>query len=336
MATQTINQPIRYAPTETAPQIGPQSGVHLGIPRYIFCAGDHIVPNDKHQLAGIGGWAGGYYLGPSQFPCAWRTDFFMVRGAITPLEKRAVMVTADHPLAQQRTPGVIVNGRHEDRPSIEALPGEDAALASSDDFRSLGFVELTVLRGVDWDSQTPLHAQLYFFPDWIDWLNGDKAFPVKIADYRDLIQTGINNADRPELGAMGAEMLESCRLFEQHAQEVINLNRELVRKGANDAGYAISWSAMARLYAAQLNIELEPESRMRDMAEGQLAAQAAANSNIEKLADAMLKDRELANAALDKQTQLIELLVGKLQDREMDSAEVDVAVQEVKDELINE
>lgn len=315
---------------ESIPQVSESIDVARHVPRYLVTMGDHIVPEDKRQLRSIGGWVGGFYLGGEKFPCAWRTDFMAFVGGITPFEKRAVTAFADMEITQEmkRKRGQTVDAQGNTQilpdPVYEVLPGDDATLLLSDDYKDMGFVEITGLRGVDDNMETSLALQLQFFPEWVQWMSGETdengqliaAMPTLLSDRETLIrQAKIENDLHAEAQA---SLLESCRRFREHAQFIVNTNRELVRKGANDAGYAVNWQPTPTLYAEQLGIELEPETALRQgaAADGQLA--------------------EVLKQQADNQEKMIQLIAnqqgGKIEMEKIDTAKEGQEKIEVKSE----
>lgn len=289
------NPPIEYTPSADMSKVERTVGVDDRITRYIFCIGDFIVPQDKHQLASIGGWAGGYYLGTESFPTAQRTQYFMVRGAIVPLELTVRPVKADQEVsAQMKESRATVGGKAVDRPVYECYPGHDASLALSDEYKEYGFVEIESLRGAHWDDHAAITTQLHFFPQWQEWMRGEAPIPTLLTDWEGLIREGMNNVDErnPLLITVGEQMLESARQFRQYAESVIRYNRELVRKGANDAGFSVGWQGRAQLFAEQLNVELEPEERVRSIAQTQVDQQAETGKFLRQLAQEMAEDRK--------------------------------------------
>lgn len=299
---------VRFTPSESMPKMAAREDVNVRIPRYVFNLGDFIPDVQKASYGSRGGWIGGYHIG-TDFPTMWRTNFFCIRGGITPLEVRAVKATADSEL--MRRPEFQVFGAEMGSapvPRYEVFPGHDIAGLISDEYRPYGFVEITGLRGAEWDDNAPLQLQMYYFPEWIEYLDGATAAPTLLEDWEALIRQGISTAPNEVIAQAGHEMLESGRLFRQYAEQIIGINRELVAKGANDAGYSVGWQPMTRLFAKQLGIELEPEARVRSIAEGQVEAQKSTNENITKIAEALKQDREELKEDRALQTKILETL----------------------------
>lgn len=273
--------------------------------RYVACLGNHLENTDARQLTGIGGWAGGLWVGHSEVEGAvtmHRTHHMILRGLFTPLETRAVMRKADHR---------EVDGHREvylDGPGIPPFTrgytvyaGDELAFLQSDRFRPMGVVEITPLMGVEWNTELRRSLQNFFFPEWNVWQRGEGNIPLLLDDWLTLVKEAQKRAQYENHEIIAEELLESGRLFRVYANNQIERNRQAIQsmRSADHGGQYVGWHNKSRMYAEQLGITLEDEKSI-------------ASAAPESLLSEMREDRRIREQELQLQRELNAALVAKL------------------------
>lgn len=305
-----MSNAITYAKSDAVPKFNARQGISAHSTRYIFTLGDFIPSQDKRQLNSIGAWAGGMYLGTTEFKTAFRTNHFLIRGALTPLEKRGWRATEDMATNDQmRTSVVSINGVQVQDRFYEVLPGHELEDGMSAGMRDQGVVEITTLRGVEWDTNAPLEIQTAIFPDWDLWLSGEKPFPQYFRDWMEHLEAQQAQKQDELVYETISQMLESGRTFKVYAENIIGQNRKLVQAGANPGGYSIGWQPLTRVFADQLQIELEPETQVKNIAQTQTDSVVATNEALLMLANQLAADRAEMKEQAKQNTEILKVLL---------------------------
>lgn len=233
--------------------IPPRDTVRRDIPRYVFCLGDFIPPNDKLQLDSVHAWAGGLRIGHSDTegaPTMWQTKYVIYRGIFTPLEMTAIQSHADVKSRENQQNVGLIN----------ALPGDDMLMLSDDSHREMGIVEITALANSPFAEGRAEALNKHFFPELDKWRARESEFPALLSDWVTLIQQAKETSN--VIRQTKAEMLTSAQVFESYAKRQIELNRQrIMQTRQNDTGgFTVAWSPRTRLFAAQLGIVLEEDN----------------------------------------------------------------------------
>ena len=259
--------------------------------RYVAGLGDFIEPRDKSQLRNIGARSGGLRIGDSDTegaPTLWRTKYIIRRGAFTPLETTSVLAKGDEYTSDLLKP----------KPITERMryPAADILLLQDDEHLNQGIVEISALRGRPWADGSAKALNRHFFPKFADWLNGED-FPKYLRIYEEMVREARIETD--DHATTQTELLESARKFRVYALNQIEVNRARIQatRNVDMGGFSISWTGRARLFAEQLEIQLENEKDVapapQERADPQvLDEQKRANDLKER--ELVLKERELA------------------------------------------
>lgn len=290
--------------------------------RYVACLGNHLETTDARQLTGIGGWAGGVYIGHSEVggcPTMKRTHYMVLRGMFTPLETTAISKKADHRENEAHResyldgPGVPAGTR-----GYTVYAGDDLTYLQSDRYRPMGMVELTPLMGVDWASELRISLQNFFFPEWQLWQKGEGKPPILLADWEDLVKLARGKSQYESHEMISEELLESARLFKDYALTQIEKNRQAIQsmRSADHGGMRVGWHNKCRMFAEQLGIVLEDEKT--------LAPTASADTT--GLVTELREDRKIREQELQMQKELNAALIAKITGEkiEIPAAKVDV------------
>ncbi len=303
--------PLQYAPNENV-VLQSRRDPTRELTRYCFSIGDHIEPKDKIQLDSIGGWAGGMWLGASEdngIPTMWRTKFMLLSGAITPLETRGVPQKADHRPEKANDQEFLSNGSR----AYMVYAGDNMNYLSADRFSGMGIVELSALKGKNWETGEALNLQMHFFPEWNQWASRQKPFPKTIKEWESLIRKGLETARTQDQVTTGEEMLESVRIFRTYALNHIERNRQAIQsmRSVNTGGFYIGWNEKSRLYARQLEVPLEAEE--------------AISRNAPDVSAEQKEDRELRRQELEMRREELKLQREQMEMLRKQSGMIEVA-----------
>lgn len=232
-------------------------GIPLEATRHIFTAGDYIDPARKTQLEHLR--RGGDELLAN--PCLIRTpNRFLPRCAITPLEIGGEALPVDLWPTEgiSSRPKLKVKGEKIAEaggrffPEVflyPRYPGEMIRDAVDEGTDSRGIIEITYLRGIDWNTGEAQAIQSIIFPD--DW-----KLPVELR----LVEEQINraaDANTTTIKEVCGEMLDACDKFRRYATTIVSRQNELVAAGPHPiTRFAYFYTPTCRSFAAQLEIKL--------------------------------------------------------------------------------
>lgn len=231
-------------------------GIPLEATRYIFTPGDYLDPARKDQLEHLR--RGGEELLGN--PCLRRTtNRFLPRCAITPLEFWGEEMPWDL-FPKEGTsvrPPVKLRGVEKQESAgrlfpelffYPHFPGELVRDAVDAGNESRGIVEISYLRGVEWEKGEAQAIQQVIFPD--DW-----TLPVELRLVEERIQRAAD-ANTATIKDICGEMLDGCAKFRRYAHRMVDRENTQVAQRVHAAGHVYSYTAMGRSFAAQLEIKL--------------------------------------------------------------------------------
>lgn len=239
--------------------------INRELERYFFSIGSHLEDEDQRAFNSK---TGGIWIGNSEVegaPTMSRTNYFANTLGLIPLEKRAIPKKADHRAENKKDENYLTGvGVPPQTRGYMVYPGDNANFLKSDRFRPMGLVEIEQLVGTKWDTKLPLKMQLFFFPQYFQWLVGDKAFPVLVDTKVDMIQDAIERARSSDLQPfveVGKTMMTSSVIFKSFAAGHIEKNRQIIMslRSTNNGGFYVGWNGKSISYAKQLGIRLEDE-----------------------------------------------------------------------------
>lgn len=291
IGTQQSFQPKPFVFEHEPTVLPPRDAVRLDLPRYVFCLGDFIEPNDKIQLMSLHSWIGGLRIGSSTnegAPTMVRTNHIIYRGMFTPLELTAIPAHAD-----VRTTETVMNGG-----KMNIMPGHDIKFLTSDDYSEMGVVEISALSGEPFATGAVERLNNTFFPDLAKWRTLEMEMPTLLADWVDLIRS-VKASDQV-VEQTRNEMLTSATRFNVYARKQIEINRQRIMqtRSIDTGGFTVGWSARSRLFASQLDIVLEDDNVYRENRDKIRIASSGEVQNSAELDDLRRRDvesREEAN-----------------------------------------
>jgi hypothetical protein len=268
--------------------------------RYLFNPADLITDRRKFDFKGGDRAAGGEEV---TSPCLWRTRRFLRRGRITPLEVGPEWHTKDE-LDESSREQALRAGRVQHDPNngrvtfygVNVYPGDEiAALTGSDDTNggfSRGVTEITALAKRDWRHDSDSYGdsemydlQLLFFPEY-------PALPKTLNALQALILEAPSRENRTafpdyQISEMAEEMSAACDNFRLWGTNFVEMENQRIQAKVSVAGFVHTYTDMARVIMAQL--EIEPLTIAQHK---QVAAQASAADIGAAVAAAMKKPDE--------------------------------------------
>lgn len=304
---------------EDFPQFVTGDDINPETVRYLFFPGDVIGNRRRQEMRAVSGVGigtpdgkpfnvlrnGGYEIGS---PCLVRTKGFIPRAYITPLETAAFWIPSEllptgypafsgvahgnSPMPGQRPAGTLVGEKR--------FPGDaiNWILTSSQNEQGmrLGIVELTALRGANWQDIDSLGLQRLFFPKYPD-------VSPKLADLE--AQIRAVQANDPDARNVQEQMLQACEEFREWGISKIQVEHSLVKMGTLAEGWTYSYSDLARNLMEQLDVTPQ-DQQFATVARMQEQMAATTQAMMEKAAGA--DQSEVIAALLKNQTAITEAL----------------------------
>lgn len=296
---------------DSATGLSTKTEVNRDKTRYVLVLGDHVEDDDKLGFKSLGAHFGGLWVGPSETegaPTMKRTNYFMYRGGIIPLETTAIPRKADHREVERRNESFLVG---ENVPpgtrGYTVYAGDTLNYLQNDYYKPLGIVELKGLQFLSWQQSNAKSLQTLLFPKWFSWLQGVKA-PVTMDDWMQEVLEAFNKT--PDLQTLlGEDILEANRRGRVWMKNHIERNRQAIlsKRGADTGGFFVPWNGKSRLYARQLNETLENE--------GDLNQNRTQSAGDPRILQEMQAERKLRHEELNSQRQLINLLTELVKDK---------------------
>lgn len=139
-----------------------------------------------------------------------------------------------------------------------------------------GVVEIPIVRNLD-DIKT---AQMFYFPDWFEYLTGQLKMPATLPALTDHLRKRIQATTGTDMRQIGEAMLESCRQYREWAIQYTAFQSKQIKDAEKTPGVYQGYSEVAERLFAEVGI-----ARADNMTENFSANMAQNASTQDKMAD---------------------------------------------------